>query len=760
MKLNGAEVCNIYNVCSKIGGESNASFRVNIPHYQRPYKWTTNEIENLFEDFFQNFNDDKNDPDYFIGSVVLVKDDDKQKAKDFYNVIDGQQRITTVYLLNYLKFLLNRSYAEELILLQKNSTVADVLRAICDEMRMIFAMSQEEIASLEEACDRLKEKIDELNKMLPDEKDVALDTILSEYRREFGLPQTKDLAKSDIYLDLLHDSMSTFINGKALALRYDRKAYNDVLKDVLCNYCIMFSNNYKPQLLTIEHDENDAIHPYLNALETQFTLLDYLCDKKIPNATPIERVKLMVSNISEMLSHLSFCKILTSNENDAYTLFEVLNDRALKVDDLELVKNMFFRKYCTASVDSEPQKDLTIEKLDELWGNSIFPPNKSASATFVAYNTAVFLTGDNTLVANKGQRFKEFLEKNYLYKIKSYDSKQIEKDFTFFHMMRLIVDVFDIKFSGQAKNAVMAENNHSVSEVYKAVCLIHALGYVAVMPAITCIIVSKYMSLYGDEKFSESKFTNFLNELKNGQNQDMYKDVYSCAFDLKKTVLLAADYQIPREFAKRVIENNNVSITNACSAQLSAQEANKLQNQFIDWTKRWRYGSEKANLRLKIMFIDLYKTEKNGNKLEFKGAQYTLSNNDQVALDHLDAQKKDSAATEKYFEPSKGSTDKREDYINAIGNMMILDGKNNKDKNNKPLFKALDYHKKLANHWLVQEIEEMLNDDNYSISISSDDCKVPNENFFKERQRRLQMYFYAVINRMPDTTEVEIKDIF
>lgn len=42
-----------------------------------------------------------------------------------------------------------------------------------------------------------------------------------------------------------------------------------------------------------------------------------------------------------MLEHIKFCVIITGNENDAYTLFEVLNDRALDIEDLDLIKNLF-----------------------------------------------------------------------------------------------------------------------------------------------------------------------------------------------------------------------------------------------------------------------------------------------------------------------------------------------------------------------------------------------------------------------------------
>ena len=62
-----------------------------IPAYQRPYAWTEEETETLFDDLYEFFIDEQND-NYFLGSIVLIKEDDKPHA----DVIDGQQRLTTL----------------------------------------------------------------------------------------------------------------------------------------------------------------------------------------------------------------------------------------------------------------------------------------------------------------------------------------------------------------------------------------------------------------------------------------------------------------------------------------------------------------------------------------------------------------------------------------------------------------------------------------------------------------------------------------
>ena len=82
---------------------SEVGVRYVIPRYQRAYAWEEKEIEQLIDDIC-----DDNDPkrDYYIGSLIVAR----RKAGDGveYEVIDGQQRLTTIYLL--LQCLLDEGY--------------------------------------------------------------------------------------------------------------------------------------------------------------------------------------------------------------------------------------------------------------------------------------------------------------------------------------------------------------------------------------------------------------------------------------------------------------------------------------------------------------------------------------------------------------------------------------------------------------------------------------------------------------------------
>ena len=66
-----------------------------IPVFQRDYAWTSEQCEKLFEDIVQAY---KKDRTHFCGSVVYAPLKEEQNIH-YYIIIDGQQRLTTIYLL-------------------------------------------------------------------------------------------------------------------------------------------------------------------------------------------------------------------------------------------------------------------------------------------------------------------------------------------------------------------------------------------------------------------------------------------------------------------------------------------------------------------------------------------------------------------------------------------------------------------------------------------------------------------------------------
>jgi len=71
----------------KLLGMEDEQFR--IPHYQRPYSWTSEQVDDLWDDLLENAA-----TGHFLGSLVLASENESKPQ-----VIDGQQRLTTLMIL-------------------------------------------------------------------------------------------------------------------------------------------------------------------------------------------------------------------------------------------------------------------------------------------------------------------------------------------------------------------------------------------------------------------------------------------------------------------------------------------------------------------------------------------------------------------------------------------------------------------------------------------------------------------------------------
>ena len=76
-------------------------FHYNIPVYQRPYSWQTDQVDSLYDDIKEAYDEYQampTDTQYlaglYVGNVIL-----HSRSIGVFDIIDGQQRITTFALL-------------------------------------------------------------------------------------------------------------------------------------------------------------------------------------------------------------------------------------------------------------------------------------------------------------------------------------------------------------------------------------------------------------------------------------------------------------------------------------------------------------------------------------------------------------------------------------------------------------------------------------------------------------------------------------
>jgi hypothetical protein len=83
-----------------------------IPPYQRPYKWHKSHVFQLLDDLYENIYISKRT--YRVGTLIIHQDENGN-----HNIVDGQQRLTTLSLILYYlgekdKLLQNQKYSNEI----------------------------------------------------------------------------------------------------------------------------------------------------------------------------------------------------------------------------------------------------------------------------------------------------------------------------------------------------------------------------------------------------------------------------------------------------------------------------------------------------------------------------------------------------------------------------------------------------------------------------------------------------------------------
>ncbi len=123
-----------------IGTLFNIDVRLKVPRYQRKYTWGKGELLDLMADLKSAM---QSDSAIFLGSFVL----DTASEDNFYNVVDGQQRVTTLALLliacrEHAKALENPSLAQEI---QKKISFTDPTTGEMLEERVLTSPSINEV---------------------------------------------------------------------------------------------------------------------------------------------------------------------------------------------------------------------------------------------------------------------------------------------------------------------------------------------------------------------------------------------------------------------------------------------------------------------------------------------------------------------------------------------------------------------------------------------------------------------------------------
>lgn len=715
MELKGAKILDFEKMI--LSGIEGTESSIIIPHYQRPYSWKDENISTLISDWNREGREE-----YFAGAIVTVKSSELQE------LIDGQQRFTTCYLINFVKFCLLRIYIRELVLQRRTSTLLEAFDKLKETSNLVFKhVCDDEFASCRTELAEILTNYD-----ITTDSDTR-DSII-EHIKNLLLTHLKismDLESSDSYLLSTKSLINSLINDRNLRLSYSRHSYNIQLKEALSS-TVLFLSHQSFQRLEVNRDTNDEITcNYTDAIKVIFERFTTLENSSEPLAKCFKTIKL----IDEFLKKVKFCLIQTGRAEDAYTLFEVLNDRALTLNDLDLIKNQFYKKFCNDNVDrlDNTTIDSILKAREEQWGDRIFVPTlRKQDPTLISYFTTSFLSANTDITFSSKERYRVRIN-DYLNarKVKFYSESEFARDFNIFECIKEMIGQNGFNLPVQRKHASAIKNEYlnQNSQIYKTMHFLNAVEQHGVMVGLVCSIMN-YIRMNISSSFDPEACIKFFAEIK--KKGHPHAQLEKIARSLFQISLQAPTAEEPRKAAVELVLANNIASARF-DERVSEGNTTKLQKVFSEWLDNWQYSPNDVKIRVLFAKIIRYSNEKLDETAFINGIEEEQIEG--LHLDHMEPQNLDGAHDEKYF------TDfNRDYYVNGLGNMMPLPGKININKSNKPLLHVFDALalSGLGGHWITTRTKDLFEENNSN--------GIPHKEFFDRRKDFIKNVFLNSIS--------------
>ncbi|MBE4617298.1 GmrSD restriction endonuclease domain-containing protein [Vibrio navarrensis] len=759
MHLVGAKLKNFYDFTNKNEGDNSLKpyeVQVKIPHYQRPYEWEKEHVSLLINDTLNN-----NNGKYFSGASVSSIHDEY-----CHELVDGQQRYTTLFLLNYCVFLVSRVALREALLSGAYVHANSLAEKLEKSFRYIFilkndhAFNEKEANKLQKEIDKemlldepdyekvqnLKTKIKTLKNQDNTDKELFIKSVFDRKYHELindikEKGNTKTRTEYDKALDKLNSLgvltklsqsdenyhnenkklLECFFDNAEFRITYARKKYADLLKTSLLSLDFTLSSQSLLSIVDLDQKLESTYKDAINVIFDEIT-------SRISDNNPLEHAIQVINTLLRILESLDICVVQTGNQSDATILFDVLNDRSKELSQLSLIKNEFYKRvviyYEKNNNFSDSILDEHIDDVDELWVGEIF--NASISdAALVSYLGACFLSGStNTNYSTNGKETRKAIS-DYLASRDIYSVEDLKFDICVFRAIKTILNKVGVKYQKVLDISLTAEAE-SKSIFERVVKLLIAKKQEGILAGVINSILWKYFSLYGTgQKINIENLKSMLDKIMDSS----YSDVNEQCLEVWVTSLSSKDYTLPRNLSKQLISAYNKANLNGSSIiYLSTfMRSPHARQELVSWLNEWKYRSSNQ-FEVKVLLINLMSRDPaKGIKLIDK-PQFFSGFIDAASchLDHFEPKSLPSSNPSEYFQSAS-----RDDFVNSLGNMMLLTQVDNQRKSDSPAAVADDYYASsdISNNWLYRMLHQKY--------ITHSKNKVPTELFFTERKKEL-----------------------
>ncbi len=264
-----------------------------IPSFQRSYAWGWEQCEKLWNNIYDKYESKEDKSVYFLGTIITYKDDQTSNGSaPVVNIIDGQQRITTLLLLFRAIYLVLSNKLQNV----DDATIKRNLDRTLDAVESTL-------------CQR---KTDEDGNDSPNLKEPRL--VRRSIRNNNIIEDI--IANGNIIVTVDNESETNYVDGEHL---------NEFIK-----YKKELNERRRGRRRTLP----DELNYYLNSNE--YTNYAFFIDK-------IKSLDMNINTFTRfLLEKCILLNIMTPSKDYAFTVFDTINNSGLQLAPSDIVKNYIF----------------------------------------------------------------------------------------------------------------------------------------------------------------------------------------------------------------------------------------------------------------------------------------------------------------------------------------------------------------------------------------------------------------------------------
>ncbi|RKV35768.1 DUF262 domain-containing protein [Helicobacter pylori] len=349
-----------------------------IPNYQRDYAWKDKNFRDLWEDLEEAIGYNKKGYEHFIGTMVVAKNEDNKKL---YDIIDGQQRTTTIFMLLHVlaneqnekdkqetrKYLYQKGELKLEVAPQNQSFFKTLLEA-AEKMNISHCEKDADTESKQNLFEVLKAILDKVSKLSEEEVNERLEALLKMVLMRLEEPDpgrairtfqsVNDRGVSLLLLDKLKSLLiyysNTFCDGK----RGLDQFINDHFGEIFKIFAKIKKSDHISSVGGPNFDEGDIFR--YHAGSQRFDGIEFLGHYRRSTDNTYEKLKDELKKIKSTKSTLeSFIRSYVSDLKNFYQAFLDLlseidtNPTTLKAMLINRINPRFFNSLIRLKINNE-----------------------------------------------------------------------------------------------------------------------------------------------------------------------------------------------------------------------------------------------------------------------------------------------------------------------------------------------------------------------------------------------------------------------